>query len=153
MREMVDEVPEGDWFCEECKFDEEIKNKQDKIIAAYGIDKTQFSGLATVSNTNVFVKLNKKDSNDKTNKDITKEKGSRKRYAENIEVASAVKRQVLEPTVGSPKTSSLGRIAALSRDSSFKTLNKGKVKPIHPLSSGICATNNSSKASLSPTGS
>ncbi|GFS40069.1 RING/FYVE/PHD zinc finger superfamily protein [Actinidia rufa] len=109
-----------------------------------GVTKLKSSGLATISNTNVFVKLNKKDS---------EEKGSRKRYAENIEVASAVKRQVLELTVGSPKTSSLGRIAALSRDSSFKTLNKEKVKPVHPLSSGICVTNNSAKASLSLTGS
>ena len=101
MREMVDEVPEGDWFCEECKFDEEIKNlKQDKIVAAYGSDKTQCSGLA---NTNVFVKLDKKDSDAKTNKDIPKEKASWTRYAENIEVASVVKRQVLEPTMGSPK--------------------------------------------------
>ncbi|XP_057478874.1 uncharacterized protein LOC130766198 isoform X3 [Actinidia eriantha] len=188
MREMVDEVPEGDWFCEECKFDEEIKNlKQDKIVAAYGSDKTQSSGLATalntnafvkldkkdsddktikdipketqssgivtVLNTNAFVKLDKKDSDDKTIKDIPKEKASSKRYAENIEVASAVKRQVLEPTVGSPKTSSPSRIAALSHDSSFKTLDKGKVKPVHPLSSGTCATNDSSKAALSPTGS
>ncbi|XP_057462366.1 uncharacterized protein LOC130752582 isoform X3 [Actinidia eriantha] len=154
MREMVDKVPEGDWFCEECKFDEEIKNlKQDKTVAAYGSDKTQSSGLATALNTNAFVKLDKKDSDDKTNTDIPKEKVSSKRYAENIEVASAVKRQVLEPTVGSPKTSSPSRIAALSRDSSFKTLDKGKMKPVHPLSSGTCATIDSSKAALSPTGS
>lgn len=45
------------------------------------------------------------------------------------EVASASKRQALEGSFGSPKSSSPSRTAALSRDGSFKGLDKGKVKP------------------------
>ncbi|GFZ17156.1 hypothetical protein Acr_26g0004260 [Actinidia rufa] len=106
------------------QFDEEIKNlKQDKIVAAYGSDKTQSSGLATASNTNVFVKLDKKDSDG--------------RFLSQLWVHQ-----------GHPPE----RIAALSCDSSFKTINMEIMKPLHPPSSGTCAINDSSKAALSPTG-
>ncbi|KAL7003832.1 hypothetical protein U1Q18_004975, partial [Sarracenia purpurea var. burkii] len=156
MREMMDKVPEGDWLCEECKIDEEIKKlKQDKPVTVDGNDKNQSSGEATALNTNLFVKLDKKDSDvegNKTNKDILSEKASNKRYAESIEVVSTVKRQVLEPTLGSPKTSSPSRIAALSHDSSFGSQDKGKLKPAHQLSSGTCITADTSKAAFSPAG-
>ncbi|KAG8649945.1 hypothetical protein MANES_08G161100v8 [Manihot esculenta] len=54
---------------------------------------------------------------------------SGKRHVEITEVASASKRQALEGSFGSPKSSSPSRTAALSRDGSFKGLDKGKVKP------------------------
>jgi len=46
-----------------------------------------------------------------------------------MEVAPAAKRQALETSTGSPKTSSPKRLVPLSRESSFKSLNKPKVKP------------------------
>ncbi|XP_021676372.2 uncharacterized protein LOC110661878 isoform X2 [Hevea brasiliensis] len=54
---------------------------------------------------------------------------SGKRHVETMEVASASKRQAIETTFGSPKSSSPSRPAALLRDSSFKGLDKGKVNP------------------------
>lgn len=51
-----------------------------------------------------------------------------------MEVASPSKRQAVEASFGSPKSSSPSRTAALSRDSSVKGLDKGKVKPAHPIS-------------------
>lgn len=52
-----------------------------------------------------------------------------KRLSDNIDVAPAAKRQALESSTGSPKTSSPKRLVPLSRESSFKSLNKSKVKP------------------------
>ncbi|GMP70925.1 hypothetical protein CsSME_00029550 [Camellia sinensis var. sinensis] len=156
MQEMMDKVPAGDWMCEECKFDDEIKNlKEDKIVTVDGNDKNQSSGLASALDTNLCVKSDKKDSDvegNKTNKDILSTKTSGKRCAENIEVASAAKKQALEPTVGSPNTSSPSRVAALSHDSSFRNLNKGKVKPAHHLTSGSCSIKDTSEAAFSSTG-
>ncbi|XP_048236196.1 uncharacterized protein LOC8272795 isoform X3 [Ricinus communis] len=60
---------------------------------------------------------------------------SMKRPAETIEVALASKRQAIESSFGSPKSSSPTRTAALSRDSSFKGLDKGKVKLAHQTAS------------------
>ncbi|KAL7213870.1 hypothetical protein ACSBR1_026326 [Camellia fascicularis] len=156
MQEMMDKVPAGDWMCEECKFDDEIKNlKEDKIVTVDGNDRNQSSGLASALDTNLCVKSDKKDSDvegNKTNKDILSTKTSGKRHAENIEVASAAKRLALEPTVGSPNTSSPSRVAALSHDSSFRKLNKGKVKPAHHLTSGSCSIKDTSEAAFSSTG-
>lgn len=40
MREMLDKVPEGDWFCEECKDAEENENKRlGKSEVVYDITK------------------------------------------------------------------------------------------------------------------
>lgn len=60
--------------------------------------------------------------------------GSGKRHAEIVEMASASKRQAVETSLASPKSSSPSRITSLSRDSSFKSLDKGKVKIAHQTS-------------------
>ncbi|XP_062147410.1 ASI1-immunoprecipitated protein 2 isoform X4 [Alnus glutinosa] len=112
MREMLQKVPEGDWLCEECKFAEESENQKQG---------SEVEGK-------------------RTNKISSSTHVSAKRHAENVEVASA-KRQELETgtespkplspsriVTGSPRPSSPSRIVALSRDSSFKSLDKGKVK-------------------------
>ncbi|KAK4253459.1 hypothetical protein QN277_010128 [Acacia crassicarpa] len=54
---------------------------------------------------------------------------SGKRLSENIELAPAPKRQALESSSGSPKSSSPKRAVALPQESSWKSLDKGKVKP------------------------
>ncbi|KAK9994121.1 hypothetical protein SO802_023824 [Lithocarpus litseifolius] len=134
MREMLQKVPEGDWLCEECKFAEESENqKQGSEVEEKKIDKL---GSCTLV--------------------------SGKRCAENIEAAPA-KRQALETGIGSPKPSSPSRIvtgspkplspsrivsgspkplspsrmvSSLSRDSSFKSIDKGKVKSAYQTSFG-----------------
>ncbi|TKY67896.1 hypothetical protein E2542_SST10792 [Spatholobus suberectus] len=53
---------------------------------------------------------------------------SGKRPSESMEIATAAKRQALESRTGSPKASSPKRIVPLSRESSFKSVDKGKMK-------------------------
>uniref|UniRef100_A0A2P2M0I1 AIPP2-like SPOC-like domain-containing protein n=1 Tax=Rhizophora mucronata TaxID=61149 RepID=A0A2P2M0I1_RHIMU len=106
MQEMLQKVPEGDWLCEECKSAEEIENQ--------------------------------KQSSDVEGKMVEKAviQSFGKRHAEDTELASASKRRVIKTNLGSPKPSSPSKIAALSRDSPFKNLDKGKAKPAHQVSSG-----------------
>ncbi|RDY10635.1 hypothetical protein CR513_04795, partial [Mucuna pruriens] len=99
MREMLEKVPEGDWLCEECKDAEENENKRLDV---------EDKKMVEVSSTSQV---------------------SGKRLSDNIEVVPAAKRQALESSTGSPKTSSPKRLAPLSRESSFKSLDKSKVKP------------------------
>lgn len=53
---------------------------------------------------------------------------SGKRPSQSMEIATAAKRQALESSTGSPKASSPKRIVPLSRESSFKSMDKGKMK-------------------------
>ncbi|KAJ4829184.1 hypothetical protein Tsubulata_007878 [Turnera subulata] len=106
MREMLPEVPKSGWLCEECKFAEENESRK------HGAEMEE----------------------KKTSKATTQSTG--KRHAETVEVSSAPKRQAIETCMGSPKPSSPGKIPSLSRDSSFKSLDKGKVKHAHQASPG-----------------
>jgi len=54
---------------------------------------------------------------------------SGKRSSEIMELVAAAKRRALESSTGSPKASSPRRLVSLSRESSFKSLDNGKVKP------------------------
>lgn len=66
----------------------------------------------------------------RTNKQSTSTQSSGKRHAENLDAAPAAKRQAIETSPGHPKPLSPSKAAALSRDSSFKSLDKGKVRPV-----------------------
>ncbi|TKY71134.1 Bromodomain adjacent to zinc finger domain protein 1A [Spatholobus suberectus] len=99
MREMLEKVPEGDWLCEECKDAEENENKRLDVDDKKMVEVSSTSQVAG------------------------------KRLSDNIEVAPAAKRQALESNTGSPKTSSPKRLIPLSRESSFKSLDKSKMKP------------------------
>ncbi|KAJ6422556.1 hypothetical protein OIU84_027508 [Salix udensis] len=104
MREMLQNLPEGDWLCEECKLIEEAENqKQDAEEKRMNVASTQNSG---------------------------------KRHAEPVELASAPKKQATETSLASPKSCSPSRIAAVSRDTSCKSLVKGKLKIGHQTSFG-----------------
>ncbi|KAK7253141.1 hypothetical protein RIF29_37598 [Crotalaria pallida] len=110
MRVMLQKVPEGDWLCEECKYAEETENQ--KLVKSEDVEDKKTLKVSSTSQV------------------------SGKRISENIEVAPAAKRQALESSTGSPKMSSPKKLAQLSRESSFKSLDKGKVKPIHYQSGG-----------------
>ncbi|XP_061352506.1 protein PARALOG OF AIPP2-like isoform X2 [Gastrolobium bilobum] len=99
MRERLQKVPEGDWLCEECKYAEETANQRLDVEEKI---------IHKVSSTSQICG---------------------KRPSESVEVATSSKRQALESSTGSPKSSSPKRIVSLSRESSFKSLDKGKVKP------------------------
>ncbi|XP_059625095.1 protein PARALOG OF AIPP2-like isoform X2 [Cornus florida] len=212
MRDTLDKVPEGDWLCEECKFDEKIENqKQVKFVIVDGNERNQSSGQVITVNANLFKKLDTKDSDvegnktiedissakasvkrhadnievasaakvdgnernqvitvnanlfkkldtkdsdvegNKTIEDVSSAKASGKRHADNIEVASAAKRQSLEPFVLSPKMSSPSRIAALSRDCSSKNLDREKVKLAQQSASGPPSVFDTPETACSPT--
>ncbi|KAJ7982627.1 putative RING/FYVE/PHD zinc finger protein [Quillaja saponaria] len=104
MREMLQKVPEGDWLCEDCKSAEESKNRRQDV---------EGKRICEVSSTTQV---------------------SGKRCAENLEIALAMKRRAVEYGTSSPKESSPKRIAALSRESSSRSFDKGKVKPGHLMS-------------------
>lgn len=137
MREMLDKVPEGNWMCEECRFEKEIENQKQVKVEMEGTEKNQLSGQANAVNAvnaDVLVKLDTKDSDvegNSTHKVVSGTQVSGKRHAENTEVGPVVKRQAVELSSGSPKSSSPSRIAALSRNGSFKNSDKGKVRPVH----------------------
>lgn len=121
MREMLLKVPEGDWMCEECKFDS----------SADGNEKCS-SGHANPEKSSYSLKSEAKGSNDegtKASKDSSGGKFSAKRHIEDAEVSSAAKKRVIEPNYSSTKTPKSNGGAALSRDSSFKHLDKGRIKP------------------------
>ncbi|KAJ1415165.1 Zinc finger, PHD-type [Sesbania bispinosa] len=99
MRVMLDKVPEGDWLCEECQYAEETANQR---LDVEGKKSHKVSSTSQISG---------------------------KRPSESVEVATASKRQALESSSGSPKASSPKRIVPLSRESSSKSLDNGKVKP------------------------
>ncbi|XP_057456823.1 uncharacterized protein LOC130747802 isoform X3 [Lotus japonicus] len=99
MREMLEKVPEGDWLCEECKHAEGSANLR----------------------LDAEVNKNRKVS--------SSSQISGKRPSESVEVAIAAKRQALESSTGSPKASNPKKTVSLSRESSFKSLDNGKVKP------------------------
>ncbi|XP_031257241.1 uncharacterized protein LOC116115221 isoform X3 [Pistacia vera] len=119
MKEMLQKLPEGEWLCEECKFAEETENHK-QVLDTEG---------------------------KRTNKLSTQSFG--KRQAENLEPAAAAKRLAVETSLGPTKSSSPTRAASLSRDSSFKSIDKGKVKPA---SFGNISSNDVSETARSPTG-
>ncbi|XP_062001165.1 protein PARALOG OF AIPP2 isoform X1 [Rosa rugosa] len=120
MRKMLRRVPKGDWLCEECKFTEQTENQKQG---------TDLDG-------------------NRMKKAILSTQLSNKRRADNIEAAPSSKRQTLETRVGSPKPSSPKRTVALSRESSFKSMDKDKLKSAYQTS---LPTNDVSEAARSPT--
>nr|CAC01832.1 putative protein [Arabidopsis thaliana] len=102
MREMLDEVPEGDWLCEECAEEAEKQKQEAKRKRETEVTFNTYS--------------------------------SGKRHADKIEAAPDAKRQVVEASTGSPKKSILPRVGALSRETSFKGLDRLRGKLNHQTS-------------------
>ncbi|CAJ1934107.1 unnamed protein product [Sphenostylis stenocarpa] len=99
MREMLVKLPGGDWLCEECKCAEETANRRLFI---------EEKKLHKVSSTSQI--------------------SGKRPLQQSMEIATAAKRQALESSTGSPKASSPKRIVSLSRESSLKSVDKGKMK-------------------------
>ncbi|XP_022718631.1 uncharacterized protein LOC111276921 isoform X4 [Durio zibethinus] len=123
MQEMLQKVPEGYWLCEECKLSEESESQK--------------QGLDTEGK--------------KASKLSSSKQSLGKRYAENLEGALALKRQAVETNMGSPKSLSPGRVSSLSREGSFKNLDKGKVRPSPQISLGNRSGNDMPETVCSPT--
>ncbi|XP_040936090.1 uncharacterized protein [Gossypium hirsutum] len=123
MREMLQKVPEGDWLCEECKLGEETESQKQGLDAE----------------------------GKKANKLSSSTRSLGKRHAENLEGASAPKRQAIQTNMGSPKSLSPSRLSAFSREGSFKNLDKGKVRPSPQISLGNHSGNGMPEAVRTPT--
>ncbi|XP_039059215.1 uncharacterized protein LOC120202932 isoform X2 [Hibiscus syriacus] len=122
MREMLRKVPEGDWLCEECKLAEETESQRQ------GLDAEVKKAKKLSSSTRILGK----------------------RHVENLEGALAPKRQAVETNMGSPKSLSPSRVSSLSREGSFKNLDKGKVRPFPQISLGNHSGNDVPEAVSSP---
>lgn len=148
MQQMLAKVPECNWLCEECKFaDETEKNTQCKVGMMDEYGGNYFNdGPCTVndesvpmldvrgSDVDVNIASNSELKVDRTNKGDQGSQSIRKRHYDNSEVAPAAKRQALDTTTELPKTYSSTGIATSNRDWSFKSSKKGKVKPVHHIS-------------------
>ncbi|KAH6771025.1 hypothetical protein C2S52_015828, partial [Perilla frutescens var. hirtella] len=120
MRERLDKVPEGEWLCEECKTLELVGNgKREKIGSMDENEKNNSSGRVSENLNNSDVEGHRTKGSTKTPKRI--------RDDEDAEVSSIAKKPALESTVGSPKMSN-SKIAVLSRESSLKNLDKGRLQ-------------------------
>lgn len=154
MREMLDKVPEGDWICEECKFNEELEAQKQEHSKMLGTsERSKSMGRTGSINYDLSHKLDNKDSSCDLNKakhvTLTKQVPC-KRPGDSIETGPASKKQALESSMISPKMSSPGRIGVLPKDSSFKNLDKTKRKSANQISSGTESTSDSSENVLSP---
>ncbi|XP_020886847.1 uncharacterized protein LOC9320411 [Arabidopsis lyrata subsp. lyrata] len=101
MRVMLKKVPKGYWLCEECKFAEEAEKQK----------------LETKGKRESEVNRNTQSSS--------------KRHIDKFETAPDSKRLAVEAPTGSPKRSVLPRVSALSRETSFKGLEKPARKLAH----------------------
>ena len=131
MREMLDEVPEGDWICEECKSFEESemeRQRQGHSEVLGGKERSKRNSDSLLERKDPFLAGTRADNDSLTKHFPNKRRGS------DIEVDPAPKRQVLESMVQSPTASSPGRDGSLSRDNSFKNTDKMIAKLIHQTS-------------------
>lgn len=103
--------------------------------------------------TDLRVKFNFKgsDSEGKKSKKLNPSmQSSDNKLAENIEIASSMKRQVIETSTGSQKSSSPTKTGMLSRESSFKSMDKGKTKPANQLFYANLSNNDILETARSP---
>ncbi|XP_050253362.1 uncharacterized protein LOC126699527 isoform X3 [Quercus robur] len=159
MREMLQKVPEGDWLCEECKFAEESENqKQGSEVDEKKMDKlgscTLVSGKRCAENIEVApAKRQALETGIGSPKPSSPSRivtGSPKPLSPSRIVSGSPKPsspsrivtgspKPLSPSrivSGSPKPSSPSKIVSLPRDSSFKSIEKGKLKSAHQTSFG-----------------
>ncbi|CAH9090846.1 unnamed protein product [Cuscuta europaea] len=103
MRVMIEEVPEGDWLCEECKHEEDLKTqKQNKTSKVDGNESTCPAGQTAIIGSD-------------------------------------------HP--GSTREQGFINVASLSRESSFKNSEKGKLN-VYPLSTGTFSKPNLSSSRI-----
>ncbi|CAI9785545.1 unnamed protein product [Fraxinus pennsylvanica] len=136
MEEMVTKVPEGNWLCEECKVEEQMSNqKQDKIGRIDGNEKNNSCGQSSSENIISF------DVEGNRTKGCSNMRTCGKRPRDDNEVSSMAKKPAIESIMGSPRNSNPSKTAALSRESSFKNLDKGRMQPIYHSSSATLQVN------------
>ncbi|KAJ8633771.1 hypothetical protein MRB53_027107 [Persea americana] len=158
MRIMLDKVPEGDWLCEECQLkedDEKQKLDRTKIITATPNETPSKESFEGILNSKLLPKLDTKSEEaelSNASKVSASSLLSAKRHADNFEDSSSKSRKLaVDTSPGAPRIGSPGRKPALSRESSFKTMDVDKVKKANLVpSSGSQSANNSKEVARSP---
>lgn len=144
MRIMLDKIPQSGWLCEECQLKED--DERQKLDKTKAFQETPKASL--LDEKELFPKLKtmpqEAEAKD-TIKVIVTPKVPTKRHADSSEVALNSNKEAVETRIGSPGTASSSKKAALSRESSFKKQNAGKVKPVYPVPSSGSHSANSSR--------
>lgn len=150
MRIMLDKVPEGDWLCEECQLKEDAeKQKLDRTKTITTTPKEpplKENSLGDTLNPKLLFKLDSKSEE----AELTKaSKGSAssllgtKRHGDNFDDSSKARKLAVDTSPGAAGIVSPGKKPALSRESSLKTMDLGKLKqPNLVPSSGSQSANN-----------
>lgn len=139
MRVMLDKLPEGDWLCEECQLKEVAENQKvgksedarEMLEIPCLNEKDQSSG--NTFNPEVLPNLETKEINSdaKGAKGLQSAQDSTKKHRKNVEVTSVTSNKVSETSGGSTGITSPRKTTVLSRESSFNSLDVGKVKPVN----------------------
>ncbi|XP_038974985.1 uncharacterized protein LOC103711790 isoform X3 [Phoenix dactylifera] len=155
MRIKLDKIPEGEWLCEECQLKEDAENQK--------VDKSDsFSGTSKVDilkensqnfGSNLIPKILPKldieaiDTEVRgSTKGMQSPQKSGKSHADSPEVTSMNSKMIPEIGGGSIGIASPRKNAVMSRESSFKSLDMGKVKPTNLVPSSKGQSANSSQA-------
>ncbi|KAL5985369.1 hypothetical protein ACLOJK_027353 [Asimina triloba] len=157
-------LPEGDWLCEECQLKEDAENqrvaeaeKKSATVKALSLnEKNKDPGAIFIPKlpSKMDMRAQELEGNQEIKVAIVP-KLPAKRLADNLE-ASVSKRQAVETSTKLPSAASPNKRPALSRESSFKKSDVGKVKVTHmPTSPASHSHNNSqefvrSAAALGP---
>ncbi|KAJ8649977.1 hypothetical protein MRB53_003000 [Persea americana] len=143
---MLHKVPESDWLCEECQLKKDSEKR--KLVKTEVVSETPKS--SSLGEKGPFPKSKNKAQKAVGNqaiKAMATPKVPTERHVENMKVASILNKDAVETTVGSPGTASSKR-AALSQENSFKNLNVGKLKPLHPVASPTSCFANGSQETI-----
>ncbi|XP_021725863.1 uncharacterized protein LOC110693048 isoform X2 [Chenopodium quinoa] len=154
MRVMLEKVPEGDWFCEECKYNEEVEARKQEPVKLGGTERSKSLGRTSSVNSDPSTKMDNKDSLSERSKLKTvslNKQLSAKRSGDSIEGGPTAKKQVFESSAGSPTALSPSRVPVLSRDSSLKNMDKTRGKLRNQYSTGTESAGDSSESTRSPT--
>ena len=134
----LDKIPEGEWLCEECHLKEDAENKKvDKSDSISGTSKAdnlkeKSQDFGSNYNPTNLAKLDIGATGTEVRgptKGIRSPQKSGNMHADSQEVNSMNSKKISEMDGGSIGTTSPRKNAVLSRESSFKGLDMGKVKP------------------------
>ncbi|KAG1362053.1 hypothetical protein COCNU_10G002720 [Cocos nucifera] len=155
MQIKLDKIPEGEWLCEECQLKEDAENKKvDKSDSVSGTSKAdnlkeKSQNFGSNFNPKNLAKLDIGATGTEvrgSTKGVQSPQKSGKMHADSQEVISMSSRKISEMDGGSIGTTSPRKNVVLSRESSFKSLDMGKVKPTNLAPSPRGQSANSSQA-------
>lgn len=155
MRIKLNKIPEGEWLCEECQLKKDAENK--KVDESDSVSGTSKVDILKEKSQNFGSNLSPKDipkldieaidtEVTGSTKGMQSPQKSGKRLADSPEVTSMNSKMIPDIGGGSTGIASPRINAVMSRESSFKSLDMGKVKPTNLAPSFKGQSANSSQA-------